>query len=217
MNAKQHYADRAEAGRCLAGLLAAHKGTGAVVVGLPRGGVVVAAEIARKLDLTMDVIIAGKLRAPVNPELAIGAVTESGEMYLNESAVEMLKVSDEYLAREKESRLETIRRRLAMYRDVREKVPLEGRAVIIADDGLATGSTMISAVQAASAEGAASIVVAVPGGPGDTVERIRAMEEVDTVVCPLVPPEFYAVSQLYLEFAQVEDATVVELLREFSR
>lgn len=217
MDEKQRYADRAEAGRYLAGLLANYKDTGAVVVGLPRGGVVVAAEIASKLELPMDVIIAGKLRAPGNPELAIGAVTENGEVYLNRSAVDMLGVTDDYLAREKEARLETVRRRLAMYRGVREKVPLEGRTAIITDDGLATGSTMISAVQAARAEGATTIVAAVPGGPGDTVERLSAMEEVDEVVCPLVPADFYAVSQLYLDFAQVEDSTVVELLERFGR
>jgi len=210
------YRDRAEAGRSLAADLAGYAELNPVVVGLPRGGVVVAAEIARALGCELDVIIAGKLRAPGNPELAIGAVTEDGRVWLNEGVVAMCGADAEYVEREKESRLAMVRERLARYRAVKEKVDLGGRTVIIADDGIATGSTMIVAIEAASAAGAKGIIVAVPGGPADTVERIGGMEEVSKVVCPLALEDFYAVSQLYLDFAPVEDDAVIELLKEFS-
>ncbi|GMR04856.1 MAG: hypothetical protein BMS9Abin23_0770 [Thermodesulfobacteriota bacterium] len=211
------YKDRTEAGHLLAGELIKYKDEKPVAVGLPRGGVVVAAEVARDLDCDLDVIIAGKLRAPLNPELAIGAVTEDGHVYLNRESMGYLHLTDDYLEEEKARRLSEVKERLEKYRTVKEKVALRGRTVILVDDGLATGATMISAVQAAHASGAAKIVVAVPGGPADTVEKISGMEEVSEVVCPLIPPLFFAVSQIYGDFRQVEDEAVIEILKSFSR
>lgn len=209
------FTDRKEAGEFLAKELEKYRGDRPVVVGLPRGGVVVAAEVAKALGADLDVIIAGKLRAPYNPELAIGAITEDGHVFVNKMAIRSLRVTDEYLEREKNERLKVTTGRLKLYRAVRKKVPLEGRTVILVDDGLATGSTMISAAEAARASGAKKIVVAVPGGPLDTVERLEAMDWIDEVVCPLVPESFYAVSQIYIDFAQVEDDTVVSILKEY--
>jgi len=216
LNPSGHYKDRQEAGRALAVELAGYAGKHPVVAGLPRGGVAVAAEISRALGCDLDIIIAGKLRAPDNPELAIGAVNEDGLLYLNESVIRGMHVDAEYVEHERSERLKAVQARIALYRAVKKKIPLRGRTVIIADDGLATGSTMISAIQAARAEGARGIIVAVPGGPQDTVARISKMEEVDNVVCPVVPPLFYAVSQLYVSFAQVEDDEVLAVLKEFS-
>lgn len=207
------YQDRADAGRALAEVLKKYAGEDPVIVGLPRGGVVVAAEIARALGAELDVILAGKLRAPYNPELAIGAVSEEGQAYVNRLAVRSLRVKESYIEEETRSRLRTMKERLNLYRAVREKVPLKGRTVIIVDDGLATGSTMISAIQAAHASGARKIVAAVPGGPADTVDRIREMKEVSEVVCPHIPDLFFAVSQLYIDFIQVEDSEVAEILK----
>ena len=185
-----------------------------MVVGLPRGGVVVAFEVARVLGRPLDVIIAGKLRAPENPELAIGAVTEDGETYLNKRVVKMLGVDDVYIEGERRERMKLIQARLTSYRAVKKKAPLKDRTVILVDDGIATGSTMIAAVQAVSAEGAAKVVVAVPGGPKDTLGEITAMDEVSDVVYLTAPEVFYAVSQLYADFDQVEDAEVVGLLKK---
>jgi predicted phosphoribosyltransferase len=211
----EQYADRTEAGRSLAERLSGYAEVRPVVVGLPRGGVVVAVEVAWALGAELDVIIAGKLRAPDNPELAIGAITEDGLVYLNKAVFETLRITREYMEDEKLKRLEMIKIRLKEYRSVKTKVELKDRTVILVDDGLATGSTMIAAVHAATASGAGKIIVAVPGGPVDTLERISAMEEVSRVVCPLVPPIFYAVSQLYMHFGQVEDREVMELLKGF--
>lgn len=211
-----NYLDRVEAGKTLADKLSMYAKESPVVIGLPRGGVVVAAEIARALKCELDVIIAGKLHAPYDPELAIGAVTEDGAVYVNESALRGLRVNREYLEAEKKERLAAVRERLALYRSVKKKVPLKGRTVILVDDGLATGSTMISAVQAAHAEGAKKIIVAVPGGPEDTVERLKEMKEVGQIICPVIPHLFFAVSQLYIDFKQTEDSEVIRILREFS-
>ncbi len=210
------YEDRSDAGQKLAGRLTKFEKERPVIVGLPRGGVVVAAEIARALNADLDVIIAGKLRAPYNPELAIGAVTEDGAVYLNDMAVRSLRIKPDYIENEKRERLRAVTDRLNLYRKVKKKVPLKGRTVIIVDDGLATGATMISAIQASSASGAKKIIVAVPGGPRDTVDTISGMKEVAEVVCPLVPSLFYAVSQLYADFTQTEDEEVVGILKEFA-
>ena len=215
MDTRHPYEDRSAAGKDLARLLAKYSGERPVIVGLPRGGVTVAAEIARALDADLDVIVAGKLRAPYNPELAIGAVTEEGQVYLNSMAIRSLHIKESYIEEEKKTRLAAMKEKLNMYRAVRKKVPLKGRTVIIVDDGLATGSTMISAIQAAHASGAKKIIVAVPGGPADTLEHIQNMEEVTEAICPLVPDLFYAVSQLYYDFSQVEDNEVIGILREF--
>ena len=215
-NSSAPYNDRQEAGRALAVVLGGYAGKHPVVAGLPRGGVAVAAEISRALGCDLDIIIAGKLRAPGNPELAIGAVNEDGLLYLNETVIKGMRIDAGYVEQEKKERMKAVQARLALYRAVKKKIPLHGRTVIIADDGLATGSTMISAIQAARAEGARAIIVAVPGGPQDTVARISGMEEVEKVVCPVVPPFFYAVSQLYVSFNQVEDEEVLALLKEFS-
>jgi len=209
------YKNRVEAGAALAKLLAIHSSDLPVVVGLPRGGLPVAAEIAKALRADLDIIVAGKLRAPYNPELAIGAVAESGQVYLNPTVIRSLHVTGQYIEEEKQARLEAVREKLNLFKPARRKVSLKGRTVIIVDDGLATGSTMISAIQAAHASGARRIIVAVPGGPADTVELIRKMEEVDEVVCPEVPEMFFAVSQLYRDFRQVEDGEVTAILREF--
>lgn len=209
------YEDRSVAGKALAGHLRKYAHERPVVVGLPRGGVAVAAEVASVLRAELDVILAGKLRAPYNPELAIGAITEDGQVYMNSMAVRSLHIKESYLEEEKRARLAAMKERLALYRSARKKVSLKGRTVIIVDDGLATGSTMISAIQAAHASGARKVVVAVPGGPADTKERIEAMYEVAEVVCPVVPDMFFAVSQLYLDFSQVEDSEVVAILKAF--
>lgn len=210
------FEDRRDAGKFLAAQLGGYAKKDPVCAALPRGGVVVAAEVAAVLGAAIDVIVAGKLRSPGNPELAIGAVTEDGEVYLNEEIIRYLGVSKHYLEQEKADRLKVVLAKLDRYRRVIAKTPLARRCVILIDDGLATGSTMIAAIQAAHAAGASEIIVAVPGGPADTVERIKAMPETTAVVCPVMPDYFSAVSQLYADFRQIEDDEVVEILKTFA-
>lgn len=184
-------------------------------MGLPRGGVVVAAEVARAIEGELDVLFIKKLGAPGNPELAIGAIGEDGKPRLNDVA-RMSGVSVDYVSGLAARKLEEIRKQALLYRAVKKKSTPTGRCCILVDDGLATGATMIAAIRAVHAERPASIVVAVPVSPDDTLASIREMAEVTDVICLQVPSWFSGVSQVYNDFDQVEDRTVVELLKQFA-
>ena len=210
------FANRQEAGLKLAGALHAWRGRRPLVLGLPRGGVVVAAEVARALDGELDVLFVKKLGAPDNPELAIGAIGEDGKPCLNNDIARMLGVDDAYVSGLAARRLEEIRDQARLYRIVKKKSSPAGRVCILVDDGLATGASMMAAIQTIHSGLPASIVVAVPVGPDDTLEKIREMPEVNEVVCLETPEWFSGVSQVYDDFEQVEDKTVVDLLKEFA-
>lgn len=204
------FADRREAGRLLAVELERHRAARPVVLGIPRGGVVVAAEIADHLGAELDIVLSRKIGAPGNPELAIGAIAEDGRLFLDEHISARLGVSREYVAREQARQLEEIARRVALFRAVRPRVPLRGRTVIVADDGLATGATMQAALWAAHRDRPGSTVAAVPVGAVDTVERIAA--SADELVCLRAPEDFGAVGRFYRRFEQVEDEEVLAIL-----
>ena len=210
------FANRQEAGRKLAGALCAWRGRRPLVLGLPRGGVVVAAEVARALDGELDVLFVKKLGAPDNPELAIGAVGEDGKPCLNNDIARMLGVGDDYVFTLAARRLEEIRNQARLYRIVKKKSSPAHRVCILVDDGLATGASMMAAIQTIHSGLPASIAVAVPVGPDDTLMRIREMPEVTDLICLESPDWFNGVSQVYGNFEQVEDKAVVELLKEFA-
>lgn len=209
------FANRQDAGRKLARALRAYFGQRPLVLGLPRGGVVVAAEVARALGGELDVIFVKKLGTPGNAELAIGAIGEDGKPCLNDVA-RMVGADDDYVSRLAAQKLEEIREQARLYRAVKKKSSPAGRLCILVDDGLATGATMFAAVHAVHAERPASIVVAVPVSPDDTLAKIREMRKMGDVICLEVPAWFSGVSQVYDDFEQVEDETVVELLKEFA-
>jgi len=207
------FADRAEAGRRLAEALAYLKDRPDVVVkAIPRGGVVVGAEVAERLSAELDVVIPRKLGAPGNPELAIGAVAGDGTIVLNEDAVRALGVDEAYIKREAASQREEIERRTARFLGGRGARPVEGKTVVVVDDGLATGSTALAAARALRAEKPARLILAVPVAPADTVERFKG--EVDEIVVLEKPSFFYAVGQFYEDFAQTSDEEVIEFLRK---
>lgn len=204
------YYDRLTAAGTLAEQLEAYRGAGTVVLGIPRGGVVVAAEIARRLDAPLDVIVARKLPAPFSPELAIGAVTADGAVFLNPDVVRAWEIPEEYLRAAASAQARAARDREERYRRLRPPRPLEGQTVIVADDGLATGATMRAAVRSVRARRPARVIVAVPVG---SPEACRALlDEADKVVCPSRPDPFGAVGLYYECFGQVEDAEVERLL-----
>jgi predicted phosphoribosyltransferase len=188
-------------------------GGAVVVLGVPRGGVVVAAEVARALGAGLDIAVPRKLRAPHNPELAVGAVAEDGSVYVDERVATSLGVPPEYLQQEAAWQLEEIRRRLEAYRQGRPACELAGRTAVLVDDGIATGSTMVAAVRSVRHRGAARVVVAVPVAPPEAVRRLRV--EGCEVVCAREDPLFVAVGQFYEDFTQVSDEEVQALLREF--
>lgn len=203
--------NRQTAGRQLAGHLSDYKeNKEAIVLGLPRGGVVVAYEIAKELHLPLDVTCPRKIGAPFNPEYAIGAITETGQGILNQEVIDQLDVSDTYLQQEIEVQKQLAQRRLKLFRKDKPPRVLKGKIVILVDDGLATGATMKAAIYSAKHEGAKKVVVAIPVSPVDTLNEIREM--VDEVVCLDTPAFFQAIGQFYRDFTQVDDEEVVELL-----
>ena len=209
------FLDRADAGRRLASLVAGlptiERGAGSVVVGLPRGGIPVAYEIARALGAPLDVILVRKVGLPAQPELAMGAIGEDGIRVINEDVVRAERVTERQFAEVEELERAELIRRAERYRADHPRVPLVGKTAIVVDDGIATGSTARAACQVARAHGAARVVLAVPLAPQASLDALAGV--VDDMVCAEVPEPFLAIGQWYLDFAQTADAEVVDLLR----
>ena len=204
------FIDRVEAGRQLADALRDHVEGDVVVLGIPRGGVVVAAEVARGLGCELDVVVPRKIGAPFNPELALGAIA-TGVQVWDRDLIERLRIPETFLEHEVEAEEAEIERRTAVFRDDLPTVELAGRTAILVDDGIATGSTALAALRWTRSQGAARIVLAVPVAPPETVERFRS--EADDVVVLLAPRGFHAVGEWYERFDQTSDEEVVEALR----
>jgi predicted phosphoribosyltransferase len=206
--------DRQEAGRLLGRELGNLRGRRAVVLGIPRGGIIVARELARALDADLDVVLAHKLGAPGNPELAMGSVGEDGKLFLNEILVREMGIGGDYIQQEKARQQVEITRRSGLIRRVLPKVLLRGRLVILTDDGVATGATFQAALWAVRQEQPKELIAALPVGSEDTVTRLA--EDADEVICLQAPPFFAAVGQFYMHFALVEDDEVLAILEEES-
>lgn len=203
--------DRIDAGRQLAAGLGAFKGSNMVVLGLPRGGVPVAAEVAKALDAPLDVIVVRKLGVPFRPEMAMGAIGEGGARVFDEGVIAMAQVSDSG-QREVEDRERVIlEARSARFRRGRPRVDLTGRIALIVDDGIATGSTARAACQVARRLGAARVILAVPVGSLDTVEHFA---DADEVICLATPTNFRAVGHHYRDFSPTSEDEVIVLLEE---
>lgn len=204
------FADRRAAGRFLAEYLSAYRGKGTLVLGIPRGGVPVAAEVAQALGADLDIAVARKVSLPFHPELAIGAVTANGGQFLNDDVIAELRVTAVELHAAITREQEVARQREERFRRGRPAVEITGRTVIIVDDGLATGATVRAAVRSVRKQQPARLIVAVPVGPRETVATLEA--EADEVVCPWQPDPFYAVGLFYERFAPTDDEEVLEIL-----
>ncbi|HET8526616.1 MAG TPA: phosphoribosyltransferase family protein [Actinomycetota bacterium] len=203
------FADRVEAGERLGEALRPLAGSNAVVLAIPRGGVIVGEAAARALGAALDVVVPRKIGAPGNPELAIGAVAP-GIRVLDRRMVGGLGVSESYLDREIAAQEAEIERRQHAYRQGRPPQPVEGRVAIVVDDGVATGSTAVAALRWAREQGAERVVLAVPVAPPQSLERLRA--EADDVVVLETPSPFFAVGEWYRDFDQTSDRQVVDAL-----
>jgi predicted phosphoribosyltransferase len=203
------FRDRRHAGRVLAALLPATPG--AVVLGLPRGGVPVAFEVARALSAPLDAFGVRKLGVPGHPELAMGAIASGGVLVRNDDVIRRLRVDEAAVDRVSAAEHRELARREAVFREGRPLVDVAGHVAIVVDDGLATGASMRAAVQALRLLGPARIVVAVPVAPQRTVVELAG--EADDVVCARMPARFVAVGQAYRDFTQTTDDEVRELLR----
>lgn len=206
------YRDRREAGARLGAALERYRTRHPVVLGIPRGGVPVAAEVARYLAAELDIVVARKLGAPMQRELAIGAVTADGGRFLNSEIIRMLGVTDDYIEQVSAQEMRNARGREERLRSARPAIELKGRTVILVDDGLATGATMRAAARSVRARGAESLVIAVPVGSADSCAALAA--EADEVVCPARPEPFHAIGLHYIDFGPVDEAEVTALLRE---
>ena len=205
------FADRRTAGRKLGDALAERLDLDdPIVLGLPRGGVPVAIEVARALDAPLDVFVVRKLGLPGHEELAMGAIASGGVQVLNEDVVSRAGVDDDAIQRVAEDERRELRRREDRYRKGRGPLDLKGRNVILVDDGLATGASMRAAARALAERRPAHVVIAVPVGPGDTCEAMR--DRGDDVVCLATPSPFMGVGRWYRSFPQTRDEEVTELL-----
>jgi len=207
-----NYDDRVDAARRLAEHLEDYADRSDVIVlGLPRGGVPVAAEIARALDAELDILLVRKLGHPQQPELAMGAIATGGVRVMNADVAD--RVPEDQIDRVAKEEQQELERRQNAYRGDRPLPDLKGKTALLVDDGLATGATMRAGVKAVRELGASRVVVAVPVGPPDRVEALKQAEGVDEVVCPATPTGFMGIGQFYRDFSQVPDDEVREALQ----
>ena len=206
------YTNREAAGQMLARRLRSYAHTNAVVLGIPRGGVPVAKEVADALDAPLDVIVVRKLGAPGQPELGIGAVVDGDHprAIFSQDIIEYLGVSDEYIEAEIARQLKEVNRRETAYRGGRAKVPINGKTVIVVDDGIATGSSVRAALRGVRRQKPKRLILAIPVAPAESIEALRS--DADEIVCLETPEDFFAVGQFYRDFRQVSDDQVKAIL-----
>ncbi|HEX6229811.1 MAG TPA: phosphoribosyltransferase family protein [Solirubrobacterales bacterium] len=204
------FADRRDAGRRLAEALQRFRDAEPLVVALPRGGVPVGFEVAKALAAPLDILLVRKIGAPFNPEYGIGAIAEGGIRFIRSEDVELIGIPDEELEAVVGRETAELERRQRLYRGGREPLPVEGRTVILVDDGIATGGTAVAAGQALSARGAERVILAVPVAPPGTEERLG--DAFDELVCLEQPEGFFGIGQFYVDFGQVGDEEVIAIL-----
>jgi putative phosphoribosyl transferase len=206
------FTDRADAGRRLARKLTSLRGGNIVVLGLPRGGVPVAFEVAGELAAPLDVIVVRKLGLPAQPELAMGAVGEGGILIINREVVRRSRVSPEDLAAAEQRERQELQRQARQFRAGRAPVDVGGRAAVVVDDGIATGSTARAACEVARGQGAARVIMAAPVGSPDSASALRGSGSCDEVHLLRAPASFSSVGEWYADFRPVSDAEVASLL-----
>lgn len=209
---RDRFADREDAGRRLASKLTDESVPVDIVLAIPRGGLPVGRIVADSLGVPLDIVVSSKIGAPQNPEYAIGAAASDGSVWLDQDTIDRLGVSSDYIEREQAREAEIAREKAETYRGDRSSPSLEGKSVVIVDDGVATGATAISAINLVKAKDAARVVLAVPVGPPGTISELESIA--DAVISVLTPSQFSAVGQFYMEFGQVSDEEAASLLRE---
>ncbi len=197
------FKDRDEAGQRLGKALKSLTIEADVVVGIPRGGVIIGWQLAKCLSLPLDIILSRKIGAPKNPELAIGAVSEDGQLYINGDLARQVRASQEYIDRTKSQEMNNITQRKNLFRAGRPKLPFTGKRVIITDDGVATGATALAAIWAVREENPKEIIVALPVGASSGLQKLA--QEADKVICLRVPEYFNALGLFYDSFTQLDD------------
>jgi predicted phosphoribosyltransferase len=205
---------RTEAGELIAVELEKYRNKKTVVLGIPRGGIIVANQIAQLLKTDFDIVLSHKLGAPANPELAIGAVCEDRTIFIDKNLARYVGADEGYIEQEKNRQLREIAHKVRLYRKIIPKIDLKQRLVIITDDGVATGATMRVALWAIRKEKPEKIVMALPVGPKNRVTQLS--ESADETFCLKTPPGFEALGQFYKNFGQVEDEELLKILKQES-
>jgi|SRR5262245_26650234 len=208
------FRNREDAALQLAEALRDRKLQDPLILAIPRGGIVIGDMLAAQLGAELDVVLARKLRCPGQPELAIGALSEDGKIYLNEAVAEVLQLSEDDLSDERELQMAEMARRQQLFRSARSQARVSGRSIIVTDDGIATGSTMLAALHWVKTQDPFEVIVAVPVASPDRLEPIR--EWCDEVECLLEPTNFWAVGQYYSDFLPVSDEEVVTILQRYA-
>ena len=205
------FKNREEAGRLLAEQLGRLRNKGAIVLGIPRGGIIVAKELATRIRADLDIVLSRKLGTPGQPELAMGSLAEDGTVFTNEYVVKAMGVTKQDIEQEKARQIKEIQRRTQLIRNVLPKSSLKNRIVVVTDDGVATGATMQAALWAVRQENPLSVIVAIPVASDEALNRLSA--DADEILCLRQPPIFYAVGQFYSQFYQVQDEEVIQVLK----
>jgi len=206
------FLDRMDAGEKLADSLYKFKDEDVIVLAVPRGGLAIAYDTIKRFGLKWDLIIPRKIGAPHNKEFAIGAVSVDGSYFINSEYVKMLGISQDYIEKEVLEQISEIKRRMKEYRGKDTFPEVKDKTVIIIDDGIATGFTILAVIKAVKKQGAKKIILAIPVGPRETIEEFK--EIVDGVICLYIPEKFYAVGSYYENFEQVTDAEVFKIIHE---
>ncbi|MGE5606522.1 MAG: phosphoribosyltransferase [Bacteroidota bacterium] len=211
MNEGSIYPDRRAAGKLLADQLVSWVGSKPIILSLPRGGAIIGAEVAKALSAEHDLVICRKIGAPYNAEVAIGALTQDGQLLKDDAIIDVLAVTKGYLESQIRLELKEIERQLSEFRGEKVFPDLRNKTVVLVDDGLATGFTMEAAVEFIRRLGPSRIIVGVPVGAAEAIAKLKP--KVDQVVCPLIPKKFWAVGQFYQNFHQVSDDEVRKLFK----
>jgi putative phosphoribosyl transferase len=209
------FKDRIDAGKQLAEKLKGHVGRDGVVLAIPRGGVIVGAEIARRLGLDFDLIVPRKIGSPQNPEVAIGAVTQDGSVLLNRRLIDMIGISEPELQELISREIREIERRISVYRAGEAPEDYAGRQIVVVDDGVATGHTMFASLRSARKLQPRELILAIPVAPVEILKELK--KEVDYAICLFAPEDFYAVGQFYERFDQTGDEEVVKIMKELKK
>ena len=215
MHQEMLFKDRLEAGEKLAEILSDYRGERAAVIAVPRGGVEVGYAIASKLDIPLEVTVPRKIGSPMDPELAVGAVAEDGTIYVEEEVSRMLGVGEDWIRIEAERELQEVRRRLEIYRGGKPLPSLEGYTILLVDDGIATGATIIATARFLRKLNPGKLIIAAPVAPPEVLPKLS--KEADDIRCLETPTPFFAIGQFYQSFPQLSDSEVLEYLSRVKR
>lgn len=207
------FKDRIDAGKQVVKKLLKYIGKNAIVLAIPRGGVIVGNEIAKVINAKLDIVVPRKIGSPDDPEFAIGAVAPDGSIALDETIVSSYQISENYIKNKVKEEVQEIKRRMETYRGNKPAPKLRDKIVILVDDGVATGNTIIASVKFIKKQKPKKIVVAVPVAPSDFVNKVSSMVDEVISLKPLEP--YYAISMHYLSFEQTEDEEVIEILEDY--